>query len=198
MAMIDDTRATRRPISNVSGADQYAAMGFKRGGGGGGGNSKMLERLKKATKRANKANKRRYRELLGNIDSTRAEGLGLLEGVGQQAAMDIQSQTSRDIAESGQNMVSRGLSGTTIGFGNANMINSLGQQNLNRLNESLALNRLDFISGIEGDRRDIIEGREDTGPNPALLAQLQSMRKGGGGGGGGRRKRFMGDPIFTL
>jgi len=172
--------------SNISGADQYAGMGYGRnsGGGGGGKRKKLLEKIRMATKRANKANKQRYKDILAGIDSSREESLGLLEGVGQQAALDIQQQTARDQALGMQSMVGRGLSGTTVMQGNANMISSLGQQNLNRLNEDLALQKMGILNSLEGERRGIMERREDTGPDPALLAQLQSLGKSGN-----RRKR---------
>ena len=147
------TNQTLRGRAQEQALSEQLHGGFRRGGGSRGGNtqlSELIAQLMASNTSANEANEARF-----------AEGQGLLEQLGVAGQEDIQRNAASHVAESGQNLASRGLSGTTIGQGNANQIQANAQLNAQKLRESVAAQQVGFI-----------ERRTDEGPDMALIAQL--------------------------
>ena len=144
------------------------------GGGGSGGFDlqSFLEEMAGGRNSANEANQGRYQQGLELLDASRAEAEGFLEGQGQTGLEDIQRQATADIASSGQDLTSRGLSGTTVGQGNTRAIQGDAQRSNTLLNERINSQRLDVLGGIDRDRLGFIERRTDEGPDFGTILPL--------------------------
>lgn len=144
--------------------------------GGGGMSSQqqqlLMRALMAAQRRANEENENRYQQAMQSFGQSRSAVSGIR---GSQSQADIQADTNRQIAEGNQQMVSRGLSGTTVGQGNANMIRALGRDNQNRSAERISQMRAGMLTGLDAEMRGIMERRNDLGPDLGLLSSLMAF-----------------------
>jgi len=151
----------------------------------------LYEQFQGAHDKANQANEDRYAQLIGGLEERRERGLGYLDQVGGQMRKDTIHQYRNLASDVGQNMVSSGLSG-----GSAAQVMQMGVgrekgEALNRLSEGLAMQRFNADMGLDMDRLQAIERREDVGPDYGMLAQLAQQigssqpQVGGGVYGGG-------------
>lgn len=154
-------------------------------GGGGGGGSSLAGQYQQAMNRANRANEKRYGQLMQGYDGLYGRVMGQLNSVGNQQAEDIK-QRYRD-AESAnyQRLVNRG-------FGNSTMLNTMKQgtvretnRDLARLAESLAMAKAQADMNISQNKLGVIERRNDIGPDYGqMIALAQSLGRSGYGQGG--------------
>jgi len=153
------------------------------GGGGGYGNVDLLIReYQKAYDAAKAANEQRYEQILGEIGN-----------LGVQREADIRTEYGNRLTQMQQDLVSRGLTGTTV-------LPSIQQSNLN--DQTSAVNRLK--EDLLAQKLGVMERRDDTYPDYGMLMQLAmgSGNYGGGGGiisygGGGRSTRAPRAPAKT-
>ena len=125
----------------------------------------ILSQLETGTTEANEANEQRYQDILN-----------LMEGVGTQGGEDIDQRTKERLAELGQQMVTSGLSGTSVPFAGQALIEREQGAEKRRLAEQVALMK----TGV-------MERRYDEGPDTALYANLLGelgYAEGGGVTGG--------------
>lgn len=79
-------------------------------------------------------------------------GMGMLEGMGQQAAADIRDDYRRSGAATQADLARRGLGGSSVSAG-ATSANQREQQNsLNRLNETLRQQQFNAYAGLSGEQ----------------------------------------------
>lgn len=134
------------------------------GGSRSSGGSSMMSRLygdyQSAYDEAKKANEERYNQILAD-----------LEGVGQQQEADIRSSYGNALTGMQQDLISRGLTGTTV-------MPSVTQSNqnsmtdaLNRWREALLMQKLGFM-----------ERRTDAYPDMGMMASLAQNYGASGGG----------------
>ena len=155
------------------------------GGGGAGGGGGLAQSFQDAIDRANQANEARYRDILGGYQSRYQRGMGMLSGLGQQEARDINELYDNQAAQARQNLTSRGLGNSTLLATMQQGADRERNAELGRLNERMRQQTLATDSGLSGDTLQFMERKNDTGPNLAMLAQLaQGVGAAGGGGGG--------------
>ena len=133
----------------------YAAMAAQQGGAEQAGDlmQNLVGSYQSAYGQARAANEGRYQEILG--------GLGQL---GQQSRADIDTRARMRESAAGQDLVSRGLTGSTIMPSVSGGIERQRQEETNRLNDMLAERRFGFM-----------ERREDAYPDMGMYANLMSM-----------------------
>jgi hypothetical protein len=74
----------------------------------------LIEDFRAQQQRANQANEARYADIKGQHEGQYTNIMGQLEGLGTQQKADVNTQYAGIGSRIGQDMVSRGLSGTTI------------------------------------------------------------------------------------
>jgi hypothetical protein len=171
-----------------------------KGSGGGFNLEDFLSDLTGGRDEANDANEARYQEGLSLLDAKKQEAQGFLEGQGQTGLEDIQRRATQDIAASGQDLTSRGLSGTTIGQGNERAIRGDAERSNTLLQERLNAQRLGVLGGIDSERLGFLERRSDEGPDlNAILPLLAQYGQPTGTAAGEQRanERIGYDRIFN-
>ncbi len=204
------------------------AMGGGMGGAGGGGMG-VPQDYQRAYEEAKAANEERYQniltgyqdrsnqyqegaaglrdDVLGGYDARYQRNMNALQGQGQQEAIDIQRRYGELGAANQQDMVNRGLTGTTIMPTMRQGIAREQEGALSRLNERLINQRIGMDSqlsgdalsaqerlgqsiltgaaGVQGDTLGFAERRTDAYPDMNQLIQLAQMYGAGGGSYGG-------------
>lgn len=151
----------------------FAASKVNGGGGGGGVDiQQILDMLAAGTNKANKANQARLDELRGGNAARREEALRLLNGLGVTEGRLIEERGQQRIAQQGQDLVSRGLSGTTIKQSGEQAINRDTQTNQTLLAERVASQKLGTLDQISRDKQGFIERVTDKGPDANVFAGL--------------------------
>ena len=123
--------------------------------------STLQSQYQQAMDKANAANEARYQEILQG-----------LEGMGDQSRADIKSRWSGQATQGYQDLVSRGLTGTTVAPSLAAGYERGKSADLNRLDETLRAQKFGFM-----------ERRTDAQPDMGLYAQM-AMAQGAAGSGG--------------
>lgn len=141
------------PIGNI------LAQGIPGGGG-------TPQTAQEALEQANNANNARYLQGLGLYDAQYAN----LEGVGASGKTRIDEAYNRASANRTQDLISRGLYGTSTGLNYERALNSDRERSYQDLYESLAGARNNVLSGAAG----FIERRSDVAPDLGMFAQLTS------------------------
>ena len=156
--------------------------------------SEIIEEYKQALNEANQANEDRYNEIKGRKTARDKEirdlyrkrymdAMNLLDNAGENEKAEIALYWKGQSSEGMQNLVDRGLIGTTITGGEKRAYGKAMQADTARLNEAIRQQRLDVGSRLSGeealaiersgqDLDSFIERREDTGPDANLLLQL--------------------------
>ena len=138
-----------------------------------------LQQFQTSQQEARDVNEQRYQSILGGYDAR----LSGLEGAGAQERMDIGERWRQTGARRGQDLVSRGLSGSTIQMNIGSDIARGESGDVGRLEERLRGQRM----GAEMDRLRFMERREDEYPNqPAMLNLMQGLGGSGYGQGQGQ------------
>lgn len=173
------------PMSSTSRTPGKRQYNFYLGGGGSSGSS-LGGMYQRAMNRANRANEKRFGQLMQGYDGLYNRVMGQLNSVGKQQAEDITNRY-RDAERAGyQRLVNRG-------FGNSTMLSTLKQgtaretnRDLARLAESLAMAKAQADMNISQNKLGVIERRNDVGPDyNQLLALSQSLGRSGYGNQGG-------------
>jgi hypothetical protein len=145
------------------------AMG---GGGGYGGGGSLADSYQSAFDEAKAENERRYLEGISGYQSRLERNLGYLDSAGQQEAEDINEIYDNQGSKISQDLISRGLSASTIRpvmeMGN----NRERVKDLGRLKERLLQQRVNVDSNLSGDQLRYMEARSDTYPDYNQLAAL--------------------------
>jgi len=115
----------------------------------------FLNAFQQAQARATTANVGRYKE----IDVGYGDILKMLEGQGGAERTDIEQRSKQGLARAEQDLISRGLSGTT--HGTRSTYASALNQDLTRLNESIARMK----ASIMGQQLSFKERRQDVYPD---------------------------------
>lgn len=157
------------------------------GGGGSGGGS-----IDGAYNDAKNANLERYNQLIDGYGGLRNRVMGRLENQGNQELDDVKSRYDTQAAAGDQDMVNRGLSGTTV-----RQTMKLGTQRekgaeLRRVNERLQGNLANADERTTGNLMGVVERRNDAYPDANLLAQLAQAYGQSAGGGGSNVGQNMG------
>lgn len=141
---------------------------------------------------ARQANVGRYEGILGQYGALHTRAMGLLENLGDQERSDIRQRYAGREATGMQDLVSRGLSGTTL-LPNLRMGVERDQSaELRRLGEGLRRERLGYDVGLTQSKLGFMERRTDAYPDYGQLMQL-AMARGQGGAG----SRVSAQPVYT-
>lgn len=168
----------RRSSGGGGGGTRQSSGGFYSGGGGGGFNSEFFKKYEDAYAAAKAANEKRYGEILSGYDKQYAS----LEGAGKQEGLDISERWKNANTQGQQGLVSSGLSSTTVAPTLAAGYVKREGQDQSRLQERIQQQRL----GIDTNRLNFMERRDDVYPDLNLYATLaKNMGSGGVGMGGG-------------
>ena len=173
--------------------------GFVTGGGGGISLARnVLQQFEDSRQSANQANESRFQEIKSGFSARRQRALDLLKQSTGQRAADIRQTFAGRQSQSASDLVSRGLSGTTIKPTIAAGIAREEQGALNQLRDQEIQRQIGVDAGLEGDRLAFLERRTDTGPDTSTLLDLArrfGAGFGGGGGGGSRRRKIKGPTV---
>ena len=145
------------------------------GGGAGGTQSSVMAEYRKAFDSAKAANEARYNQILSEYRNRYTRNLALLQGMGTQERMDIDQQFQGLSSRAGQDMVSRGLTGTTIAPTVQAGIARERAGAQGRLNERLRREQVDVDSRLSGDTLGFMERRNDEYPDPNLYMRLMEI-----------------------
>lgn len=141
---------------------------------------------------ANLANKERYDQLISSVAGTQADITGaggtfdqmeaLMSGAGQAGTTRIQEQQTKQLGQSEQDLMSRGLGNTTIRSTARRGIQSDAERNQQALDEQVARLQAGVKGQKAGAQQDLgrlmansILSRQDVGPNQDMYAQLISQ-----------------------
>lgn len=110
--------------------------------------------------------------------------MGYLENSGQQQAKDINQAYDKQLADTNQDLINRGLRASTI-TGNMGLQNQVERQNaLGRMQDQLRQQRVATDSALSGDTLQLMASKNDIAPDMNQLIALAQMLGQGGGGGG--------------
>lgn len=169
------------------------SVGQTTGGGGSAGNSPWSE-WQDAYDEAKATNEARYNDILGQYGDRYDRNMGYVEGMGTQERADINTQWNNERSAVGQDMVSRGLTGTTIKPSMEMGVERQRTAALGRLNDRLLQQKLYADMQLSGDKLGFMERREDEYPDPNLLAQLAQNY---GQSGASTASAWNGVPIYA-
>lgn len=114
---------------------------------------------------ARQANEKRYADILARYQQMYDRNMGMLRDRGKQEAADIRSGWANRETQGMQDLVGRGLAGTTI----APTMKAGYQRNMNadlgRLDERLRSEMVGYDTSMTGRMLDFMERRDDTYPN---------------------------------
>ena len=121
---------------------------------------------------ARAANEARYKEILAGYGQRTADVMGQLEGYGDQRGQDISRAYSNLSARGNQDLISRGLTASTIKPTMEAGFLRREQAEQRRLGEDLTRMRVDTGARLEGDRLGFMERKNE--PYPDLGAYTQA------------------------
>jgi len=139
-----------------------------------------LNSLTSATSRATRANLRRYQQMTRMYRQRHSVAMGELANVGQQQTADINQRFTNLGGRMQQDLVSRGLSASTLGGDAMRGVETDRSSALARLGESLAMQRVNVGGQLSGDLLAMMERRTDSYPDvSSLLQMLQALGRVG-------------------
>lgn len=156
----------------------------------------FIKQIQDQQTKANTANEARYKELVDlfkNLGTqtagTYSDILGSLSNLGQSEQTRIQQAAVKQMGNTEQDLISRGLGNTTIRTGAQRAINSDTQQLLSQLAENVAVQKAGVQERASAANTDItrmlasvIEGRNDTSPDISQYAALLQQALAAGNG----------------
>ena len=134
---------------------------------------------------ARAANESRYNTLLTNEDNLYSRVMGNVNQGNAQATADLSRSFDQQGARSQQDMISRGLTGSTIAQTMSAGNERNRQGSLNRQAEAFRREQVGYDTALTGQRQGIIERRTDSYPEMSELIALAQLNGQGGGGRGG-------------
>jgi hypothetical protein len=140
--------------------------------------SDLMNEFQTAQDEATQANLERYEQVFGMYEDLRTRALEGMEGFGAAARSDIERGAQTQRTQMQQDLVSRGLTGTTILPAMEAGISAEEQRSLTQLNESLAQQAMNLDIGLTQNLGGFIERREDIGPSTGEIAGLAEMLAG--------------------
>lgn len=160
----------------------------------------LYNEFKSQMDNANQANLSRYNSIDAGYQSRHDRALAALQGQGDQERKDIAQGASDFASRMGQDAVSRGLGNTAIPYAGQLAAEKQRAGLTNALDERLAQQRIGLDTGLDQDRLQFEERRNDIGPSYEQLLSLSqglggaaggsgSLSIGGGGGGAGYGKK---------
>ena len=145
--------------------------------------SDLLKQYGQGRDRAEQANEGRYQEILQGYGQRRDEGLAALQGAGAQERSDITRTFQNQGTRATQDMVSRGLTGSTIPASVQSGINRRMSDAMGSLNDRLIQQRVGIMGDYDRQRLEFMERKEDRYPKLSDLAQIIAMYGGQAQGG---------------
>ena len=142
---------------------------------------RLFQEFEKARQEGLQANKDRFQEILGGFRERLSTALSNLEGLGEQGAADINRSFDEFSANQKQDLISRGLSASTVAPVVAGVTERERQGALGNLNDRLRQQRLSTEAQLQGDVLGFSERREDLFPSfqdVAGLAQNIGQQQG--------------------
>ena len=124
-----------------------------------------LSQYTRAFEEAKAANEARYQGILQGYRDRYDRGIGILEGMGDQSRRDIDASYAGQASRMGQDMVGRGLSGTTVAQSMQMGVERERQGAVGRLDESLRQQHLQTDAQLSGDKLGFMERRVDAYPD---------------------------------
>jgi hypothetical protein len=176
--------------------------GSRRGMAGyGGGVQDFID----ATNEANKRNAKRQNNVTSGYEAMKNWITGLVGNMGEMQRKDINTTFDKEKGRLTQDMISRGLTASTV-LDNMQKGNERTRgEALARLDDGLTEKMLGHVTPVWGKQLDFLTGVEENGPNLAMMAQLlqqansaggmNGYQGGGNGGGGGGRGFGAGIPV---
>lgn len=162
------------------------AYGSGGGGGGYGYGSSLGAQYQQQFDQARAANESRYNQLLTEQNSLRDRVMADVNQGNSQAVTDLNRNFDRQRSSGSQDMISRGLTGSTINQTMNQGIERNRGESLNRQAADFRRERLGYDTALTGQRLATIENRTDSYPEmQQLMALAQLNGQGGMGGGGG-------------
>ena len=183
--------------------DMLGRTGGGSGGSSGGNNplADVLSQYQQAMDDANAANDLRYQQGMNMLGDRYTRGMGYLDNAGQQEGADIRQDYHNLGTRIDQDLISRGLSGTTIRPTQQMGVQRELSSSLGRMNERLAQQKVATDAQLSGDIAGFLERREDQAPDISqMLALMQAAGQGGGYGGNGYRggaSSMAGVPLYV-
>ncbi len=148
---------------------------------------------RRATRRANRANERRYAEILAIRRAEQAQSMEDIDRLGTRGRERIATGGTAERSRIGQDLVSRGLTGTTVRSSMLGGSLRREREEVGGLEESLARMRLQTRRGMTESVAGAIERREDVGPSQTgFQSALQGFGALAGTGLLGRRTQQVG------
>jgi hypothetical protein len=141
----------------------------------------LMSEYQRAYNEARQANEERYKQLLTGYQSRYDDAMNYLGMMSNQSEKDIRSQYQSAANQGAQDLMSRGLSGSTIAPTMRQGYMRQMDAELQRNRDAQIQQRLGYQTALSKDRLDVIERREDTYPSWDQLAQLAlGVGKAGG------------------
>lgn len=166
----------------------YHAAGSGGGGGGGGsGNNSMVQPFVDSMNEANKLNRDRQGNITSGWEAMKNWIAGQYGGLGEQQRKDINTTFDKEKGRLTQDMISRGLTSSTV-LDNMQKGNERTRgEALARLDDDLTRNMVQTTLPVWTKELDFLNGINEKGPDLGLMAQLlqQAGAAGPGGNGGG-------------
>lgn len=160
--------------------------------------SEIIQEFKDQLAKANEANEKRYQEIKGrktafdkelrDFHSKRiADAMSYIENAGESEKAELAMHWKGQTSEGMQNLVDRGLMGTTVAPTLKTGYSRAHQADLRKLNEAINQQKLqtsaqltgDQISALERSSRDMddfIERKQDIGPDYSTFLQLMESQ----------------------
>lgn len=152
----------------------------------GGGLSGLTQQLQTSQTAAKQANLQRYQQGLATLQSGYAAAQTQAQQFGTSALQDIEESAVQQRAGGEQDLISRGLGGTTIRGAMTRGVERERLRGRARIGEQRAMLLGQLAQQRARDISGFIERRQDVGPNLGMFANLiQAAQQGSGGGGGG-------------
>lgn len=165
--------------SNARAAQVRAQQAGTSGGYSGG----LAGQYQQALDKANAANESRYQDILGQSQSLYDRTMQSYSQGNQQAHTDIDRSAAQQTASTGQNLTSRGLTGSTI---KPVMEAGIERERVNQGNRAdfdYAQQQRQADQNLTQQRLGVMERRTDQAPDFGQLAALSQAYGDGGGGG---------------
>ena len=164
--------ATQRDLGGIPYSMYKSATSS--GSAGYGGNP-YIDEYKKAYAEAKAANEKRYEEILQGYNERYGRGMGYINSLSNQQEADAREAGQMRMGNMEQDLVSRGLTGTTIKPTQEALINRETDANVRRIEDEKLRERLATDASLSGDTLGFMERREDIYPDMNLYANLMQQ-----------------------
>lgn len=139
---------------------------------GGNTGNQLIADMTKAQAEAKAANEARYQEILGGYDQRYGDVMQSISGLGQTARDDLTERYRQASARGKQDMVDRGLTGTTVMPNMQRGYDRDYNRGLGGIEESLRRQQADTQANLQGDRLAFMERRTDAYPDVSAYSNI--------------------------